>query len=219
MKKVLVFCCAVLMVMSMGVVAYAATGSFVSSPTGNLAPTVEEFEAAEGCTSELKVTPYSERADLPQELEDLTEQAYNEIRGTEDLTELNDDLGQLAEDMKIEGDNLAVSDLFTLHTEGCENHEGHEDFDITLSSDKLANFVGLMYMNAKGEWVLVKDAKVVNGEHLVFTSTAVGPYAIVVKDAAAPTGETAHTWLYVAIMAASATAMLLVWNASKKQQA
>lgn len=219
MKKVLVLCCVVLMVMSMGVVAYAATGSFVSSPTGNLAPTVEKFEAAEDCTATLKVTPYSERETLTEELQDLVEKAYSEIRGTDNLGNLNAGLVQQAEQLKVAVEDLAVSDLFVLHTEGCDSHAGHHDFDITLASDQLANFAGLMYMNAKGEWVMVKDAKVVNGEHLVFTAEETGPFAIVVKDSAAATGENSRTWLYVAIMAASATAMLLVWKASKKQQA
>ncbi len=221
MKKVLVICCVLLMVMSMGTAVFAATGSFVSSPTGNMAPTVVECETEdEDCSAELVVTPYSERAELPQTLQDMTKTAYDEIRGTEDLTSLNAGLAELAEEMKIAGANLAVSDLFVLHTEGCDDHEDHEAFDITLASDKLANFVGLMYLNAKGEWVLVEDAKVVNDEHLVFTANAGAPFAIVVEEeGAAQTGENSRTWLYLAIMAVSAAAMLIVWKASKKQAA
>lgn len=218
MKKMLVICCALLMVMSMSTVAFAATGGFVSSPTGNMAPTVEDFKAADAdCTAELKVTPYSERFDLPAVLQELTQKAYDEIRGSKDLTTLNDALAEQAEEMKIAGANLAVSDLFVLHTEGCVDHESHKEFDVTLASDKLKNFVALMYMNENGEWVLVEDAKVVNSEHLVFTADVFAPFAVVVEQEAMQTGETSRTWLYLAIMAASATAMLIVWRASKKQ--
>ncbi len=221
MKKVLVICCALLMVMSMGAVAFAAPGSFVSSPTGNQAPTVVEFEAAdEECTAELVITPYSDRDELPEAIQEMIEKAYGEIRSTTDLTTLNAALAELAESLKIAGTDLAVSDLFDIHMTGCDYHEEHKDFDIVLSSDMLHNFVGLLHMNADGEWELIDNAKVVNGEHLVFSVDAFSPFAIVVEEeGAAQTGENSHIWLYVAIMAASAAAMVIVWKASKKQTA
>lgn len=219
MKKVLVICCALLMVMSMGAVAFAAPGSFVSSPTGNQAPTVVEFDKPEDCTAELVITPYGERADLPETLQNVIEKAYAEIRGTDDLTTLNAALAKLAESLKIAGTDLAVSDLFDIHMTGCDYHEEHKDFDIVLSSDMLHNFVGLLHMKGDGQWELIDNAKVVNGEHLVFSVEGFSPFAIVVEEeGAAQTGENNRTWLYVAIMAASATAMLIVWRMSKKQQ-
>lgn len=220
MKKLLVICCVVLMLLSMNAVAFAAPGSFVSSPTGNRAPSVVEFKAPENCTAQLVITPYGDRDELSDFLQQLIQKAYNTVRGTEDLTTLNADLAQLAKTLKIKGSDLAVSDLFDIHMTGCDYHEEHRVFDITLSSDMLHNFVGLLHMNANGEWELIKDAKVVNGEHLTFSVDAFSPFAIVVEEeGAADTGENNRTWLYITVMAVSAAAMLFVWKASKKQTA
>ncbi len=219
MKKVLVICCVLLMMMSMGAVVFAAPGSFVSSPTGNRAPSLVEFKTPDGCTAELVITPYGDRSELPETLNALIEKAYAEIRGTNDLTTLNAELAKLSESLKIAGTDLAVSDLFDIHMTGCDYHEEHKDFDIVLSSDMLENFVGLLHMNADGEWELIDNAKVVNGEHLSFSVDAFSPFAIVVEEeGAAQTGENSRTWLYVAIMAAAVAAIVVVLSVSKKQR-
>ena len=223
MKKVLVICLTVVFMMSMTLTAFAATGSFVSSPTGNPAPQKVEFKPAdEDCTATLVITPYSDKKELPAAIKTLMEKAYNAIKGSDDISTFNADLAALAKSKKIKGSDLAVSDLFDIHVTGCDYHDGHTDFDIVLSADSLKNFVGLLHMNKNGEWELVKDAKVIaNGEHLSFSVDSFSPFAVVVNTKANPsqTGDNSMIPLYVAIMAVSALAIVVILVKSKKQTA
>ncbi len=221
MKKVLVFCCVVLLVMSMSVSALAIPGGFVSSPSSNQAPSIVDFEVADpNCSAQLTVVPFSSREELPVMVLTLIEQAYDSIRDTVDFAELSDELAKLAAKNDIDTKDLAVSDLFTLSAGGCEHHDGHEGYDIKLSSDALKNFVALMYMDDKGEWQIVENARVEEGDRLVFSMDVLYPLAVVVEsEGATQTGETDRTWLYLSIMAVSAAAMLIVWRTSKKQTA
>ena len=223
MKKVLVICLTVVFMMSMTLTAFAATGSFVSSPTGNPAPQKVEFKPAdEDCTATLVITPYSDKKELPAAIKTLMEKAYNAIKGSDDISTFNADLAALAKSKKIKGSDLAVSDLFDIHVTGCDYHDGHTDFDIVLSADSFKNFVGLLHMNKNGEWELVKDAKVIaNGEHLSFSVDSFSPFAVVVNTKANPsqTGDNSMIPLYVAIMAVSALAIVVILVKSKKQTA
>lgn len=223
MRKLLAICLAIMMVAGMSVTAFAASGSFMDSPSGKPAPEVVEFDSdSDDCTAELVVTPYSERDELPDDKEKLLEDAYDDIVGTDDLTELNDDLKELAKDKDIDGEDLAVSDLFNLHDEGCdENHDEHSPFDVVLEADTLNNFVGLLYMDEDGKWHLVKGAEVVNGNHLKFVTDAFGPFAIVVdgsKKTPSQTGDDSLIGLYIAVMAISAVAIVVIAVKSKKQR-
>lgn len=223
MKKVLVICLTVVFMMSMTLTAFAATGGFVSSPTGNPAPEKVEFKPAdEDCTATLVITPYGEKKELPAAIKTLMEKAYDAIKGSDDITTFNADLAALAKSKKIKGADLAVSDLFDIHVTGCDYHDGHTDFDIVLSADSLKNFVGLLHMNKNGEWELVKDAKVIaNGEHLSFSVDSFSPFAVVVNTNAKPsqTGDNSMIPLYIAIMAVSALAIVVILVKSKKQTA
>lgn len=223
MKKVLVICLTVVFMVSMTLTTFAATGSFVSSPSGNAAPGQVEFKPAdEDCTATLVITPYGEKNELTAAIKTMMEKAYNDIKGTEDLTTLNATLAKLAKDLKIEGSDLAVSDLFDIHVTGCDYHDGHTDFDIVLSADSLKNFVALLHMNKNGEWEVVDGAKVVaNGEHLSFSVDAFSPFAVVVNTAAKPsqTGDSNMTPVYAAIMAVSALALVVILVKSRKKTA
>lgn len=223
MKKVLVICLTVVFMVSMTLTTFAATGSFVSSPSGNAAPGQVEFKPAdEDCTATLVITPYSEKNELTTAIKTMMEKAYNDIKGTEDLTTLNATLAKLAKDLKIEGSDLAVSDLFDIHVTGCDYHDGHTDFDIVLSADSLKNFVALLHMNKNGEWEVVDGAKVIaNGEHLSFSVDAFSPFAVVVNTAAKPsqTGDSNMTPVYAAIMAVSALALVVILVKSRKKTA
>lgn len=223
MKKVLVICLTVVFMVSMTLTTFAATGSFVSSPSGNAAPGQVEFKPAdEDCTATLVITPYSEKNELTTAIKTMMEKAYNDIKGTEDLTTLNATLAKLAKDLKIKGSDLAVSDLFDIHVTGCDYHDGHTDFDIVLSADSLKNFVALLHMNKNGEWEVVDGAKVIaNGEHLSFSVDAFSPFAVVVNTAAKPsqTGDSNMTPVYAAIMAVSALALVVILVKSRKKTA
>ena len=225
MKKVLAICLMMVMVASMSVTAFAAPGGFISSPSGNPAPKVVEFKPEnDQCTGTLVVTPYGERSDLSEALRAMLEKAYNEIANSKNLAELNDDLAAIAASKNIDGTKLAVSDLFDIHVAGCDYHDEHVDFDVTLDAETLSHFVGLLHMNKNGEWELVNDAEVVNnGEHLKFSVDSFSPFAIVVDTTveggdAPQTGDNSMIHIYVILMAVSALALVVILIKNKKQK-
>lgn len=221
MKKVLAICLMVIMVLSMSVTAYAAPG-FVSSPSGNPAPDVEEFEPKdEDCTAELNVTPYGEREELPETLKVLVEKAYDEIANAESLTDLNDDFAKMVEEQGIDSTKLAVSDLFDLHPTDCDFHDGHAEFDVVLAAEMLEHFVGLLHMNKDGVWEWVDNAEVVDG-HLKFSVESFSPFAVVVEHEE-PTppqaGDNSMIHVYGIVMAVAALAIVVLAVKGRKQKA
>lgn len=224
MKKVLAICLIMVMVVSMSVTSFAAPNGFVSSPSGNPAPRLISFDPSnDQCTAELVITPYSDRHELTDALRTMFVKAYNEIVGSDDLTKLNAELAKIAADKKIAGKDLAVSDLFDIHVTGCDYHDEHVDFDITLDADTLNRFVGLLHMNKDGEWELVTDAEVVNnGKHLKFSVDSFSPFAIVVdtgvEGGGPQTGGNSMIHIYAIIMAVSALAIVVIAVKSRKQR-
>ena len=216
MKKVLTICMVAVLALSLTVTAFAAPNGFVSSPSENTAPTEITFTPAdEDCTASLVITPFSEKEELPEALENLLETARNQIETSTDLTKLNSVLANLANEMKIKGEDLAVSDLFDIHVTGCEYHDGHTDFDIVLSADMLKNFVALLHMQKDGTWEMVSDAKVTgNGNHLAFSVDSFSPFAIVVNTngEGAQVPQTDDNMFYIAavVMAVSAVALVVI---------
>ncbi len=225
MKKVLVICLTLVMLVSMSLTAFAAPSGFVSSPSGSDGPGVIAFDPSdEDCNAELVITPYGDRNELPAALKNLFEKAYDEIVKSGDITKLNADFAKYVEGLNIDPKNLAVSDLFDIHATGCDYHDGHHDFDITLGADMLMHFVGLLHMNSKGEWEFVSDAKVTsNDEHLEFSVEGFSPFAIVV-DTTQPgggpeTGDSSNAPIYAVVMFVSATALAVIIIMSRKQKA
>ena len=205
MKKILSVCLIFVMVICFGVTAFAE-GGFISSPSLNPAPEVED-------TAEVIITPYAERHKLPDDERKLLEEAYNSIKSAEKLSDLNEGL---------KGKNLGVSDLFKVSSSSSSPKA------VTLKSDNFKNFVSLMvYVN--GEWKIVDGAKVQNGK-LTFTAKDYGPYAVVVDTTdgtlSPQTGinEVANTSgtsfvIYGVVMLLSACGAFLMWNKSKKYSA
>ena len=225
MKKVLAICLMMVMVLCMSVNVFAAPSGFVSSPSGNPAPTVVAFEPNnDDCTGRLVVTPYGDRHELSDALRAMFEKAYNDIVNSDDLTKLNADFAKLVADRNLTADKLAVSDLFDIHVSGCDYHDEHVDFDITLDADTLSRFVGLLHMNKDGVWELVTDAEVINnGEHLKFSVDSFSPFAIVVDTSsgspdAPQTGDNSMIHIYAIIMAVSALAIVVITVKSRKQK-
>lgn len=227
MKKALVILLATLLVLSFSVMSFAKVGGFVSSPTGDQAPTVDSFKPSNpDCDGKLVVTPYGDRDELPEDLRTAFENAYKSIAGASDLTKLSEDLSKIASDKKIKAENLAVSDLFNLHATGCDTHEGHYDFEITLSSETLGKFVALLQMNSSGQWEVVSGAQVINGgKNLKFSVKTLSPLAIVVNTGTVgpdvpPTSDNWMIYVYGSVAAVSAVALVVVWvvwRKSKKQ--
>ena len=207
MKKVLAVIFVLVMVLNLSLTVFAAPKGFVSSPSENKTPVIEDFNTShDGCKGNLVITGYGDRDTLPDNRREDLEIAYKELANSKNITDLNDDLKELAKDKGINGKDLAISDLFDLHVEGCEKH----DFEITLKSDALKNFVGLMYKNAKGEWVLVKNAKVVkNGTALKFSVDDFSPFAIVVRrDVTSPQTSNNSLNTYVILLALVAVGVI-----------
>ncbi len=223
MKKAFAIVLAMVLMLTLSVSVCAAPGQFVKSPSNNSAPVLVSFErGSEDCTADLIITPYNERNKLPAELKTLIEKAYGEIASSDDLTDLNKDLKDLAAVQKIAGANLKVSDLFDIRYEGCTNHNEDHSFTIVLSADTLRRFVGLLHMNHNGEWELIDNAKVINnGEELQFTVTDLSPFAIVVDTSESGdspvTGISNDIVIYGALMLISALAIVVLVANSKKR--
>ena len=222
MKKALAICLTLLLVLSMSLNALAIPGGFIVSPSGNRAPILVKFEPInEDCTATLIITIYGDRFNIPEAQRKPLEDAYKEIAGADDLAELNEDLKDLASKLGIKSDKLGVSDLFDLSSTGCEEHEGHKEYKLSLDMDTLEHFAGLMYRDGDGKWQLVEDAKVVDGE-LQFTAQGFHPYAVIVdttEGKPSKTGDTNIILICGAVMAVSAAALVVVLIKGKKQRA
>jgi hypothetical protein len=220
MKKVLAICLMMVMLLGLTVNVFAAPDDFVKSPSGNRPPILIGFQPVDDdCTSILLITPFGDRQELPEAILRILEEAYKAILECEDLANLNADLSKYASDHNIDSSKLAISDLFNLHTQGCDDHANHNQFNIELNADTLNRFVGLMYMDEDGNWQWVKDAKV-NGNRLQFTAVATAPYAIIVdttEGTPSKTGDSEIILLCAAVMAVSAIALAVVFTKGKKK--
>ncbi len=224
MKKVLTVCLMIVLVAGLGVNALATTEGFTSSPSGNPAPDIVEYEIgnSEDCNSQLVITPYGEKHKLPEALQALLNEAYDEIANAGDLSKLNADFAKLVKDQKISVEDLAVSDLFDIHATECDFHDGHVDFDITLEADTLSHFVALLHMNKNGEFELVADAEVINnGEHLKFSVESLSPFAIVVNtgDGVQENKLDGMIFVYIAVLVVLAVIIILFLAKKKKKAA
>ena len=223
MKKALVICLMMVLVLSLSISALAIPGGFVKSPSGNRPPVVVDFKPLdEDCTASLIITIFGDRFDIPEELRQPFEDAYDEIINSDDLTDLNQDLKDLADKLGIDSDKLGVSDLFDLSSSGCEDHNGHKQYQVTLDSDALDHFVGLIYRDDDGNWYLIEDAEVIDGK-LHFTAEGYHPYAIVVDTTEGEPSKTGDTNLILicgAVMAVSAVALgvVLIKGKGKKER-
>ena len=223
MKKVMAICLTLVMVMSLGIAAFAAPGSFISSPSMNKAPILIGYEnESSDCTAKLILTAYADRKTLPENLCAMIEKAYDMIVGTDDLSTLNSGVADLAKDAGVKVTALSVSDLFDLRYVDCSNHDLHGSFRIVIESETLENFVCLLhYYN--GEWSIVDSAKVTNnGKYLEFTAKEFSPFAIVVKTDAENvtppyTGDNSAIFICSVVMAISVTTIVVLLATSKKR--
>jgi hypothetical protein len=226
MKKVLAICMTLVMVMSMmSMTVLADHGNFVSSPSGNSAPIIIEFESeSEDCTALLVVTPYSERETLPEEKKEDLEQAYDEIVKAEVLSDLHGAIAQVAASKGIALEDLAVSDMFDVSYYDCEVHDDHGYFEIVLKPETLKNFVALLHLS-NGKWEHVDNAEVTgaNRDHLRFFVDDLSPFAIVVDTEPASsqpgTNDPFDIMPYVIVMVISASAAIVLWKKSRRQSA
>lgn len=180
MKKVFAICLALVMVFALSVTVCAAPGSFVNSPSGNDAPIIVDFEnESDDCTANLDITSYGDRNELSDADKKEMEDAYNQIKTSTDLTDMFSGLNAIVNELNILPSDLAVSDLFHIDYTDCVEHDEHGAFKIKLSADTLKGFAGLIqYLN--GEWKLIENAKVEDGQYLIFNADELSTFAIVV---------------------------------------
>lgn len=218
MKKLAVILMTVIMVMGMSFAVSAENGGFVSSPSGNSAPTISESKPLDDdCSADLKITSYSDRNSLSAKERQAMENAYSSIKKNKNLSNLNSGISTIAKNKGLSTKNLAVSDLFNVGCSGCSDHANHKGFNIKLSAETLKNFVCLLrYRNNK--WEIVEGASIEGGQ-ILFQSDANYPFAVVVDTSAGgpATGENSNMIIfYVAIMAISATLSVVLWRKSRK---
>lgn len=223
MKKFLALCMAVIIVLSVSVAAFAAPGSFVSSPSNNNGPTlIEGTNSDSECTAELVVTPYKDRYNLPAKALADIEKVYEIISACKDLTSLNSDFAAFVASKGLKAVNLAVSDLFDVSYYNCNIHDNHGYFRIKLSADTLRNFVGLLHYN-DGAWEFVDNARVLpDGETLEFSIKDLSPFAIVVdtsKGSAISPETGAQDYFVFEVVLVSAVALSVAAVSLKKKRA
>lgn len=221
MKKALAIILALVIVVCAGVMAFAQ-GGFVSSPSGNEAPEIEEVTYEDGsCNPVIVVTPYNERDTLGEEKEEDMNEAYDDIAENEDLTDMCPELGEVASSKGIPASRFAVSDLFDVSAYHNGDHDYCGTITISLSAETLKNFVALLHRNSDGTWNVVPNV-VVNLDESTITYSAhdFSPYAVVVDTAADSAPDTGSLSIYIpaAVMVVSAVSLAFVLVSLKKKQ-
>lgn len=218
MKKILIFLLTVVMLATLGVTAFAEPGSFVISPSKNKAPElIDGTNNSHECTAKLVITAYADRYTLSDEKREIIEGAYDQIVASKDLTAFNADFAKYVKDNGYNLEDLAVSDLFDVSYHACETHGEHGAFTITVKTETLNGFVGLLHLN-NGKWEYIDNAKV-DGDKLTFVVDELSPFAIVVdtnNHKPPVTGDNFNWWIYVALMVVSAASLCVVGYKLKK---
>lgn len=217
MKKVLALVLALAMLVASSVCAFAISNNFVQSPTGHRAPTIiVGGNTSEDCFAWLEITGYSDRHTVDDATRELMEEAYNQIVGAADLSEICSELGSVAVSLGIPTSVLAVSDLFDISWFGCDDHRDHNGvFEIQIQPEILENFVALVHYH-NGEWVVVDNAEVIgDGDILSFSVADLSPFAIIVNKGDNPVeppfgGDTTMLALYITLMAFSGIALVVI---------
>ncbi|MBE6770727.1 MAG: hypothetical protein E7547_01115 [Ruminococcaceae bacterium] len=220
MKKVLAICLAVVMVISAGVMAFAQ-GGFVSSPSGNKAPVIVTVTYGDNsCRPEIIVTPYVDKETLEDYKEQALIDAYNEILNCDNLADLCSGLIALAAELGRNVRNFAISDLFDISAYHTLPHDYCGTITLTLNSETLTNFVGLLHRNSEGVWELIPNVVVdYDNNTITFTVNNFSPFAIVVDTAAEDAPNTGSSiYIPAIVMCVSAVSLAAVLISLKKKQ-
>lgn len=220
MKKLFAIILMALMICAMTVSVCAAPGGFIESPSLNKAPIIVEYYNSDGdCVGVLYVTSYGDRNVLELVERENIESAYDSIRNATTVTTLNPELSDIATNLNVSPDNLAVSDLFHISLDDCEYHDEHGYFFIKLQPETVKNFVGLMYFE-NGEWHIIEDAKV-DGEYLTFTTDVPRALAIVVdvdnSVIDVPVTGEIMPWVLMGVIVASAVGIVVLVISYRKR--
>jgi len=226
MKKGFAVLLSILMVALMGITAMAAPNNFVSSPSANKNPELVDWDVLDDeCTAKIIVTAFPEREKLDDESRQQLEEARDIIVDTSDLTDLNDDLKTKVDSLGVDSKYIDVSDLFDVDYSDCDVHDEHGAYKISLKSDALDKFVGLLHFDGEN-WTMIDNAQIYENGYLVYSTDKTGSFAIVLntyEDESSSgngpqTGDEFRWWIYVAIMVVSAVAFIVVAIKLKKSE-
>lgn len=204
MKKLFAICLALVMVLSLSVSVMAASDSFVSSPSNNRAPIIIDCENEdEDCTADVIVVPFGDRDNLSDEKKQEFQNAYDQIVNADKLEDLFSGIDSVITPGTNASD-LSVSDLFYMTYTDCLEHDEHGRFKIKLNTETLAGFVGLVQF-IDGKWQTIADAKVEDGQYLIFSADDLSSFAIVVDrtkaETTSPVTGAPMTSYYIGIVA------------------
>ena len=183
MKKLLIiFVVIVSILLTTSVTVFAEPGVFVQSPSVNGAPVLIE----ENSDKSIKITAYRNRKiELNAPQIDEFEQAYKSIVGVNDLTVLDSKIAAVAEGVKVDIGDLAVSDLFYLSLKSGADHVDGTTYKVSVQAETFANFICLLKYD-NGEWTVVENVEVKGTKVVDFVADDLGPYAVVVSVGDAP---------------------------------
>jgi hypothetical protein len=219
MKKFLAVAFALLLIATTNTVAFAA-GSFVSSPTGQNAPVLVEFDnESEECEAEVKITAYSDREALSEEAKNDLVEAYEAIAGAEDIGTLSADIAAVADKLGLSSKALVVSDLFDVSYSNCDVHQAHRGFTITIKPTSVENFAAILHYE-DAEWEVI-EGSVENGE-IVFFTESLSPFAIMVYEGTPveqPSDNVSPWFVSFLLLILLLVIALIVWLTSKKKKA
>lgn len=194
-KKILAFVMAVAATFVCSASAFAANGEIVYSPShhgpeadsstsgsataGTTTPSTSTDQTGTAAKNEeqdkYRALGYSKRSALTAKQRREFIKCYNDVKKHTDLTELTEDIADIAEEQGLEVSDLAVSDIF--YSVLPKNKESGTR--VRVKAPNLDKFVALLcYSN--GEWSVVKDAKVNANGKLVFKTKKAAAYAIVI---------------------------------------
>lgn len=153
----------------------AASAAFVSSPSTNAAPVLEEVKGGEEGLV-IKVTAYKDRDTLDAEGKAAIEDSYNDIKNAPDIASLVSTVKDLADKAGAKVADLKVADLFDV---SAVDGEITGKVTFVLNAETLKNFVALLH-DKDGKWEVVEGATV-DGDKLTFSVDSLSPFAVVVN--------------------------------------
>lgn len=213
MKKLFVLLLSLLMVATLTVHAAAESNGFVKSPSLNQAPELIDFDNdSEECEAVILVTAYADRDELPEDMRNKLEDAYDQIVNEASGNSFAQAIAQLAKSLGVDESALAVSDLFDISSSDCDSHSEHGEFTITLKSDVFAKFAGILhYTGESWEIVNVTDWQSENNT-VTFTVDEFSPFAIIVSNTELPIQEDPGFMipLGIAVVAAAGLTVIIV---------
>lgn len=229
--KIIALILAVIMILPIS--ALAAGGNFVSSPSKEQAPEVDNFTSdKEDFEGNIVITSFAEREELAETQKEALTQAYNKIVEAKDVTEVAPKLAEKVTALGVKKEDVAVSNIFDINVEDNEGNtiEDHGKLSITLSTEALEKFVALLHFK-NNEWTVVEGAEVKDGK-ITFSVDDLSPFAIVVEAASESTGTADVTTgtesgdekkdnslvLIICIAAAVVVVLVIVFAAGKKKK-